>query len=126
MLADPDDLGGGKAGQHRVAGELQHLCGADLPGDGRALGSRALVVPHDAGAQHLTLGVQQHQAVHLAGQADSGNLLRFQAALRQHLPDAGHRSSPPVGGVLLGPQRLRGEHGVLGRGAGNDLAIVGR
>ena len=49
--------------------------------------------------------IEQHQAVHLAGEPDAANVVTGRARLRQHAANGLLRRLPPVLGTLLGPQR---------------------
>ena len=103
MVAYPQDLGGGEARQHRIPGELQHLLSTDPLGDGCALVGSTLIVPHNARAEYIAVCVEQHQAVHLPGEAHAGHLASLHTTLVQHPSNAGDGGSPPVGRILFGP-----------------------
>ncbi len=78
-----------KPGQRAVAGQLDEPGEADPLLDLGALGRGALVVPQDRGAQHVLLGVEDDEPVHLARQADRP----FAAAARATSSAARHQSS---------------------------------
>ncbi|MCY1211203.1 hypothetical protein D9M72_229130 [compost metagenome] len=105
VLAHPQQLGRGEAGHREVAGDLaQARHGAR---ERLALRAAAAVVPEDGRAQHLAFRVEQRGAVHLARQAD-GAYLRQRLGVRG--AQLGHdrlERLPPLGGRLLGPQRVR-------------------
>ena len=84
-----------------------------------ALGAGALVVPEDRRPQHLLVGVERDEPVHLPRQADAGDLVRAQRLERLL------RRRPPLLRVLLGPARLRRREAVLDLGAPDDLAVLG-
>ena len=50
-----------------------------------ALGRRALIVPEQGRADHLAGGIEEDRAVHLAAQADAGDVARLEPARAQHL-----------------------------------------
>ena len=95
-----------------------------MRGDLGALGAGALVVPEDAGAQRLAGRIQRHQPVHLAAEADAGDVGRVDAGLRQDGANTLDRAVPKQGGILLGPERLRCLERVLGGGHGDHRAGV--
>ncbi len=66
--------------------------------DLRALDRGALVVPEDRGPDHVACGVEDDEAVHLAGEPDPGHL-----ASRGDLGEGSLGGPPPVLGVLLRP-----------------------
>ena len=70
VVADPDELGGREAGQGVVAGHLDQPLGTDRRPDRVALGGGPLVVPQDRRPEHAIRRVEQHEPVHLAGEAD--------------------------------------------------------
>ena len=118
VVADPEDLGGSEAGERDVAHGTNELGPADARVDLVALGPRALVVPQDRGPQHVPRGVEQDEAVHLAGEADRGHVVARRTGVGEGLADAGRGARPPLVRVLLGPERLRGleREGRGGRG----------
>ena len=67
LLADPENLGRGKARQCVVAGDADKFGLAHARANLVALRPGALVVPQDGRAQHRTRRIEQHQAVHLPG-----------------------------------------------------------
>ena len=107
MVADPEDLGRGEAGQRRVGRNRNQPVVSQALGDLLALGGGALIAPDDGAAEHLAPFVQHHQAVHLPGEADARNGAGRHAAFRQHRADPFHRRVPPVGRFLLGIAVLR-------------------
>jgi len=107
VLAHPQDLGGGEAGQGAVSGELDEPLLTDGGVDLVALGLRALVVPQDRRAQHLAALVQADQPVHLPRQADAAHPAGGQVGLPQRLADSAHDSVPPLLRILLDPVRAR-------------------
>ena len=82
VLADPEELGGGEAGQGGVGDHPdQGLAAAGPLLDLGALGGGPLVVPEQGGADHLAVGVEEDRAVHLAAQADARDVGRLQTPL---------------------------------------------
>ena len=84
--------------------------------DLRALGSGALVVPEDGGAERPVLRIQTDQAVHLARET-YGQRLALQARERAL------RRAPPHLGVLLRPAGLGGLKLVLLLGLARHLTV---
>ena len=81
---------------------------------------RALVVPQDRRPQHLLVGVERDEPVHLARQPDAGHLVgaqlpRAPPASPRH-QSSGSCSAQPGFGV---------ESAVLDLGAPDDLAVLG-
>src|SRR5262249_60504325 len=66
-----------------------------------------LIAPDDRGPQDFTLGVEQHRAVHLAGQADRVDGAAREAAVRERASNCDLTGAPPVRRILLGPAPLR-------------------
>ena len=83
------------------------LGAADPALDLLTLRPRALVVPQDRRPQHLAGIVEQHQAVHLPGQANPDDRLGGDAGGGEQLADRPPRRAPPEGRILLRPERLR-------------------
>jgi hypothetical protein len=73
VFFDPEELGQREIGQSRVAGELDEAVVADGFGEPVALGLGARVAPDQGRAQDDAVFVEQNGAVHLAGEADSGD-----------------------------------------------------
>jgi hypothetical protein len=72
---------------------------------GGRLGIGARIVPQDGGTDHVIAGVEQHGAVHLAGQADAGDLLIFLRPAGAQLCPGPEAGAPPVVRCLFGPAR---------------------
>ena len=104
VLAQPQQLGCGKAGHGQVAGDLARG-GHSLLQLG-AFGRRAAVIPEDGRAQHLALRAQHHGAVHVARQAHAAHLRPGIGRLRTQPRHGSFGSGQPVGRVLLAPGRL--------------------
>jgi hypothetical protein len=102
VVAHPDDLGRGEAGQHRVGGLGDKSFQADGLRDVIALLLRALVAPQNRGAQRLAALVEQDQAVHLARKPDARNLVGrnlgrdFAQARAGRLSTSRSRAAPPT------------------------------
>jgi len=124
VVTGPYDLGSGEPGERGVHGQLQEALAPHPLHYPAALVGGALVVPHDAWAQHLPLIVEKHHAVHLAGEADTRQFSAVDAARLEHLADRRNRSLPPVLRLLLGPEGAWGVHGILEGGA-TDHAPLG-
>ena len=114
VIADPDELRRGEAGQRVVAGDRDEPLRADCGTDRVALGGGPLVVPQDGRAEHAVGVVEQHQPVHLAGQPDRLDVVAGDARGGQDGPDRGHGPVPPGGRVLLAPERVGRAEAVLG------------
>jgi len=124
VLACPDDLGRRESRQRGIQSQFQEPLAANRIHNPGALRSGALVIPHDARAQHAALRVQQDHAMHLSGQAQPRQFVPADAAAPQYLLNALYSSLPPVLGILLRPLGPRGRHGVLDGGALDDTAAL--
>ena len=69
VLLHPEDFRRSETSKRVVAGDAYQFAFAQPGADFVTLAGRALVVPEDRGAQDFPRCVQQHQPVHLAGQA---------------------------------------------------------
>ena len=99
VLAGPRQLGGGVAGQDRVAGQLDAaLCAARRVHDLVALGGGTGVVPQLGRGQHVAALVERHESVLLPGHAD-GRHARAQRRIDPRKTRA-HRVHPPVRALL--------------------------
>ena len=107
VVADPDELGGGEAGERVVAGDRDEPLRADDLADQVALGAGPLVVPEDRRPEDLVGGVEEDGAVHLAGEADGDDVVAGDARVGEDGPDRGDRAVPPQARVLLAPERPR-------------------
>jgi len=105
MLCHPQDLGSGETGQRHIASDLDELLPAHALVDRIALGLGTLIIPQDGRPEHLASLIQQNQPVHLAGQADRGNIFHLNSRNGQHLADALRGRPPPLVWVLFRPQR---------------------
>jgi hypothetical protein len=95
--AQPQELRGREARERPVARQLDEAVEADALADLLALARGALVVPEDRGADHLLVGVEHDEPVHLPDQADPRDVAGVE--LGQRLL----RRPPPRLGILLGP-----------------------
>ena len=94
-----------EAGQRSVAGQLDQAREPDALLDLGALGRRPLVVPEDRRPQHPLVRVEGDEAVHLAGEADAGDLghaSSASASLAARAQSAGSCSAQPGRGVESG------------------------
>ncbi len=114
VVADPDDLRGGEPGERVVAGDPDQPLAPHHTADQVAFGGRPLVVPEDRRPEHLPGRVEQHQAVHLARQADCLHVRARCPGRHERLPDRRAGGIPPQGGVLLAPEWPRPRDTVLG------------
>jgi hypothetical protein len=67
----------------------------------------ALVAPDERGAHDFTGGVEQNRAVHLAGEADTGDFLGANRRFLQGFSYGDAAGAPPIARILLGPARVR-------------------
>src|SRR5579875_931974 len=129
VIAYPQQLWRGEAGQRRITDILDKLARADLLGDPAALCVAALVGPDDTGTQNAILAIQQHNTVHLAGEAHPAHIRSVHAeASRRHQARANGRRGrlPPVVGILLRPAGLRMKERIIDEGISQDTPIVSR
>ena len=85
-----------------------------------ALGFAALVAPDDGVAHDFIGGIEQDCTVHLAGEADAGDVIWAQIGGMKSLADSRAAGSPPVARILLGPAGARTAEGLVVVGAGSD------
>ena len=104
VVADPDELRGGEAGQGVVAGDRDQPLRPDRGADRVALGRGPLVVPEDRRPEHAVGVVEQHQPVHLAGQPDRDDVVARHARRRPGPTRSPPRRRPTR---LPGPARSR-------------------
>src|SRR5437867_2758177 len=103
MLADPQQLGKGEAGQRRVCREFNQLRGTDLLGDLFALLLRALIAPDDRRPQHFAAVIQQNGAMHLPREANASNGVRGYSSSGESRTECVTSCAPPVARILLRP-----------------------
>jgi hypothetical protein len=101
VLLHPDDLRRGESGQRVVACGLNQVCEADSLADQIAFRAATLIVPENRRAQHVAFVIEQNQPVHLAGQANGGNILTTGIRFVERLANARGDGLPPIFGVLL-------------------------
>jgi hypothetical protein len=124
IFAHPENFWGGEAGEGGVGDEVDELCAAAGFGfDLSALGGGALVVPKQCGAEGFGSVAEEDAAVHLAGEADGGNVGGFDLRFFQDGFGGGAGGLPPVFGVLFRPAGLGRTDGVLGHRGGEDGAV---
>ena len=122
VVADPDELRSREAGQRVVAGDRDEPLRPDGGPDRVALGGGALVVPQDRRPEDAVRVVQQHEAVHLAGQPDRGDVARPGCRSRPGRTGSRRSPRPTTARVLLAPERLRDVVRVLGDADPGDRA----
>jgi hypothetical protein len=116
VRSQPEQLRSREAGQRAVAGQPDQALEPDPLLDLGALGGRALVVPEDRRADHLTRLVEDDEAVHLAAPADRS---RLDAEVGERVPGG----AGPVVRILFGPAGPRRRERVVALGAADDLAV---
>jgi len=83
------------------------------------------VTPDQCGADDTSLLVEHDRAVHLAGEADAGDVVGTQVGFSQCLGNRDATGPPPVFGTLFGPSDSRGgKRFVLFRGRRDHVALV--
>jgi hypothetical protein len=105
-LLQPVQRGDRKAGRGCGAASLREQGAPDVPFDFGQKTGAALVGPDNRRAQQALGLVEQHQAVHLAREADAQGLV--QRFVNRH-----NRRAPPLLGLLLGVPEARREDRVL-------------
>ena len=123
-FAHPEKFGQRKVGQRRIAGEANQRVAAENVFQFAALGLAALVAPDDGLAHDLVRGVEKNRAVHLPGEADTGDVFRAQIGRVQNVTDGKSAGSPPVLRILLSPSGPRaGEVLVIRRGGSDYFSL---
>ena len=112
--AEPEELRRREAGERAISGQLEQPVEAEPLLDLGAFRAGALVVPEDRGPKHVTVLVEDDEAVHLAREAER--------AVVPELAERRLRSQPPVFGILFGPARSRCRERVGALGTGEHLA----
>ena len=124
VVADPEELGEGEAGEDGVGGEADDVVAAEGGVDVIDLDLRALVAPDEGGADDGVGFIEECEAVHLAGEADARDLIARDAGLGEDTADGGLGGIPPVFGALFGPERAVHDDVFVGGGeAVGDLAF---
>ena len=123
-MLDPKDLGRGETGQGRLSCDAKNSVGADTIVNLITLRCGPLIIPQDGRAQDFAFCVEQHQAMHLAGEPDRRNMFRIDLGLIERFANAGDRCVIPILRRLLGPQRLRGRQRILRRDVGGNIALL--
>ena len=70
--------------------------------------------------------IEDHQAVHLAGEADAAHLGAGDSGLRERAANRLTSGIPPVLGALLGPQRPLHPHIFVGRRVSTGAPVLVR
>lgn len=73
----------------------------------------AHVAPDERGANDIPALIEKDSAVHLAREADRGDVFAGQIRARKRFAHGGARDVPPILGLLLGPAYLRGGKGPM-------------
>ena len=118
MTTQPEELRRSEARQRAVSGQPDQPVEPDPVLDLGALGRGALVVPEDRGPDHAPGLVEDDETVHLAREADSGDL-----APGRHLGERGLGGTQPVAGILLGPAGPRRGELVPARSGREHVAV---
>ena len=123
VLAHPQDLTSGEAGESGVGGDLDQTLTADGVGDLVALVLSTAIAPQNGFAQHVAIRIQQHQTMHLAADTQTLDVGSIHAALLDDGADGVAGSIPPIFGSLLSPAVLGLMEGIFDGFAGNRLAV---
>ena len=124
MGFDPEQLGEGKVGQRRIAGELNQFFVADFLVQPIALRLRAGVAPDERGTKDRAVFVEQDGAVHLASEAECGDGLLRLGRSGNGVADGFLRGAPPILGILLRPAGMRrAKRSMVTGRAGDNLAF---
>jgi hypothetical protein len=122
----PQQLGEGEIGERGVGCELDEPRLANGLGQPRGLRRGTLIAPDECRPQHLVGGIEQHCAVHLAGEADTSDLFWRRGGGVQQFTDGELRRAPPVCRILLRPSGARrGEGNMLVRRRADDPSAAG-
>ena len=120
VLLYPKKLGGCKAGQCGVGGDLDQPFSANARFDLAAFLGGSLIAPKNGGANDLVVLIQKHQTVHLPRKSHAHDL-----AVPCLLSDGGkgdlHRL-PPILGILLCPSVVGLGEGIFGGCRCDDAA----
>ena len=119
VLAKPQDLRRLKTRDRGIACDGDQSLGADLLGDGLALGRRPLIAPQDCRPDDPITLVEEHGAVHLPREPEAQ---RRVAKLGDDAVEHGLARVPPRFGILLCPSRPRRHERVFLGGRGEHVA----
>ena len=124
VLANPKEFGEREIGKSCIAGEVnESVCPEQVP-QFLDLGLCSLIAPDQCRSNNLVAIIEQHGAVHLAGESNAGNFVGSSSASGEGALYSQHRGSPPIPRILFCPSHLRaGERNVL-LGAGRDNPAV--
>jgi hypothetical protein len=103
VLPNPQELDQSEISESRITRQLQKPTRADGLIQPLALLLAPLVAPDNGWPQKLPVTIEDYRPVHLARQADAGDLAGLHVALRQHRPHGFSASLPPIRRMLLRP-----------------------
>ena len=122
ILAHPKQLRGGEAGKGQIARQRQQALLAEVIVERIGLLAGAAVIPEDGGTDHLVVLVQGYQTVHLAAEAQTGDLGGVDVL--EQLGYTNTKSRPPLLGILLRPTGLRHHKGIGLRRAAQHRSLA--
>jgi len=107
VFTDPENFRESEVGKRGVRGELNQALEAKGSREFAALFFGANVAPDERGANDIPAFIDKDRAVHLAGEANTGDVFASEIRARQRFAHGDTGSAPPVLGLLLGPANLR-------------------
>src|SRR5215469_1029470 len=122
VFTDPENLCESEVGKRGVRGELNQALEAKGLREFAGLLFGANVAPDERGANDVPAFIEKDRSVHLAGEADAGDVFASEIRGGKHFAHGGAGGVPPILGVLLGPANLRGGKGLMIFGGCGDKA----
>jgi hypothetical protein len=113
VFSNPKNFGEGEIRQSRIAGELNQALQTKSACEIAALFFCADVTPNDRGADDAAVFVKKDSAMHLAGEANAGNVFAREIRSLECVANRCAGGAPPVFRMLLGPADLRRGEGLM-------------
>lgn len=121
VLADPQNFREREVGQRGIARELNQALQAERARKIVRLFFRANIAPNQRRPNDISLFVKQNCAMHLAGEADAGEVFAGEVRTRKRFANRNAGGAPPVFGLLFRPANLRRcERLMIGRSGRNE------
>jgi hypothetical protein len=126
VFANPENFRQREVWQGGIARELNQALQAKCAREVAALLLGAYVAPDECRADNISFFVEKDRAMHLAREADAGDVLAREVIARERFANCCASSAPPVFRMLLRPANLRRCKGlvVFGRGRYQATSLI--